>query len=161
MTQTSHQRPDYRSAAAYIDRVDHQSAPVVELVAPTPGPPTATEAALALDGSGGRHPVLRIGLPPLSAVLKAAPYSPLATPSGEVIAREAAALAGNGRLFIVAPTSAPISSLESTRRAHIRGGTGELGMFASFLGALPARFHPVTSRTYPGFAPVTVYVYRG
>jgi hypothetical protein len=161
MTETSHQRPDYESAAAYIDRIDQKSAPVVDLVAPTPGPPTATEAALALDGAGARHPVLRIGLPPLTAVLKAAPYAQLATPSGEAIAREASALAGTGLLFIVAPTSTPIGSLESARRAHIRGGVGQLGMFASFLGALPARFHPITSRTYPGFAPVTVYVYRG
>ena len=82
-------------------------------------------------------------------------------PSGEVIAREAAALAGNGTLFIVVPTTVTIARLETVRRRHIRGGTGALGIFASFLGALPERFRPVTSRTFPGSAPITVYVYRG
>ena len=161
LSQTSNQRPDYQSAAAYIDRTDHGTAPVVEAGAASPGPPTETEAALALDQTPQRHQVLRIGLPPLNAVLHAPAYTRLPVPSGEVIAHEAAALAGNGTLFIVVPTTVTIARLETVRRRHIRGGTGALGIFASFLGALPERFRPVTSRTFPGSAPITVYVFRG
>jgi hypothetical protein len=127
LSQARHQRPDYSAAAAYIDHADSGRAPVVDLVVPTltptPGPPTATEAALALDRPDHPRPVLRIGLPL----------------PGTVVARRASALAGNGTMFIVAPTEVPVSRLE----------------------ALPARFHRVTSRTFPGFVPVTVYVYRG
>jgi hypothetical protein len=161
MTEAANQRPDYQSAAAYIDRLDRGSAPVVDLVAPTPGPPTETEAALALDRARPR-PVLRIGIPPLRAVLAAPPYASLPVPGGEVIAREAAARAGDGLLFIIGPTAVSIGHLEATRRRHVRVDGTELGDFATFLGALPARFHPVGSRTFAGgFAPVTVYVYRG
>jgi 4-amino-4-deoxy-L-arabinose transferase-like glycosyltransferase len=161
LLESSNQRPDYAAAATYIDRTDHQGAPVVVLVEPTPGPPTAIEAALALDGSLRRHPVLRIGLPPLLAVLSAPPYAPLAPLRGEVVAREAATLAGDGTLFVVAPTAATLSRLEALRRRHFRGGAGELDLFNAFLGALPARFRPVAARTFKGFFPVTVYVYRG
>jgi len=160
MTESFAQRPDYQSAAAYIDRRDPGSAPVVDLVAPTPGPPTETEAALAIQRTRPR-PVLRIGIPPLRAVLAAPPYASLPVPGGEVIARQAAALAGHGLLFIVAPTAVSIGHLEATRRRHLRDDGTELGDFATFLGALPARFHPLGSRTFPGLAPVTVYVYRG
>lgn len=161
LSQTQNHRPDYNSAAAYIDRSGYPTAPVVDLAAPTPGPPTETEAALAIEQPGERHPVLRIGLPPLAAVLRAPPYTDLPRPSGLQIGREAAALAGDGELFIVAATTAPISSLESVRRLHVRTGTGNLINFWQFLGALPARFHPVSKRTFDGFLPVSVYLYRG
>jgi hypothetical protein len=133
----------------------------VELVGPTPGPPTELEAALALAGSAARHPVLRVGIAPLKAVLRAPPFSPLPAQPGELVAREAATLAGRGTLFVVAPTAVPISTLEAQRRQHVHSQAGEIGVFASFLGALPARFHPVSARTYRGFIPLTVYVYRG
>jgi 4-amino-4-deoxy-L-arabinose transferase-like glycosyltransferase len=161
MLMSSHQRPDYASAAALIDHTDGAGGPAVELVAPTPGPPTALEAALAFAGSAQRHPVLRIGYPPLRAVLSAPPYAPLQSQPGELVARAAAALAGRGTLFIVAPVSAPITMFEAIRHLHRRDGAGALGEFASFLGALPQRFHPLRSRTYPGLIPVTVSVYRG
>lgn len=161
LSETSNQRPDYQSAAAYIDRTDHGTAPVVEAGSATPGPPTETEAALALDQAHERHQVLRIGLPTLNTVLHAPAYTKLPVPSGEVIAREAATLAGDGTLFIVVPTNITIARLEAVRRKHVRHGTGALGLFASFLGALPARFQPVTARRFPGSAQITVYVYHG
>lgn len=161
MLKTSNQRPDYQSAAAYIDRIDPHGGPVVDLVEPTPGPLTAIEAALALSGSVSRHPVFRVGLPPLRAMLSAPPFAGLAPLPGEVVAREAATAAGDGPMFIVGPTSIPLSALDATRRRHFHGGKGELELFAAFLGALPARFHPVTDRTFKGLLPVTVFVYRG
>jgi mannosyltransferase len=162
LSQARYQRPDYRAAAAYIDRTDPGRAPVVDLVAPTPGPPTATEAALALDRPRDPRPVLRIGIPPIDVVLAHPPYTSLPALPGKVVARQASALAGNGTMFIVAPTAVPISRLEAVRRQHTKStAPGSLALFSEFLSALPSRFHPVTSRTFPGFVPVTVYLYKG
>ena len=134
-------RPDYQDAVVYINRLDPHG-PLADLVAPTPGPPSATEAALTLAGTSHAHPDFRIGLPPLKAVL-------------------AAAAAGNGLLFLVLPSAVSFRTLESTRARHLHDNRSELSTFATFLGALPARFRPETARTFTGFAPVTVYVYRG
>lgn len=161
MLDISNERPDYRSAAAYIDHRDDRGAPVVDFPSATPGPLTATEVALALDGSRQRHPVLRVGIPSLSASLRAAPGAYVPVQPGQVIAREAATAAGTGTLFVVIGTSAPISSLQALRLRHLRGGTTGLGALVGFFGALPARFRPVGARTFPGLLPLTVYVYRG
>ncbi len=161
MVPQTYHRPDTADAIAYIDRVDPRAGPLVDVVAPTPGPPTATEAALGLAGTARLHPDFRLGLPPLKAVLAAPPYTTLPRQTGEQVAREAAAVAGRGHLFIVIPTAVPISALEATRRRHVHDNSGQLGLLASFLGELPARFHPQTSRTFTGLAPITVYVYRG
>ena len=161
MLSSSVHRPDYADAVSYLNRVDPPGGPVAELPAPTPGPPTETEAALDLAAISRQHPVFRIGHPTLAQVLAAPPYAPLASPRGELIAREAAASAGNGPLFLVAPVTVPGSALESLRRRHLHSTNGALGYLASFLGALPARFHLAIARTFPGLLPVTVYVYRG
>jgi Dolichyl-phosphate-mannose-protein mannosyltransferase len=161
LSQSANQRPDYDSAAAFIDRSPAVTAPVVDLAAPTPGPPTETEAALALERPGERHTVLRLGLPPLAEVLRVPAYSNLPVPSGLAVGRQAAALAGQGELFLVAATDLSIRRLQALRKRHLVTGAGPLADFVQFLGALPARFQPITSRTYPGLAPVTVYVYRG
>ena len=159
MLPASHHRPGYADVVAYIDRLSPHGAPIADLPGPSPGPPTETEAAVAL--AGDRHPVLRIGLAPLTAVLASPPYTALPAPSGERTARQAAAAAGRGLLFIVAPTRDLIAALQVVRRRHLHSEAGTLGHFLSFLGALPARFHPVSARTWSGLLPVTVYVYRG
>jgi mannosyltransferase len=160
MTRTVNQRPAYNDAIAYIDRFDPHGGPIADLVAPTPGPPDETEAALNLAGRAKVHPVFRIGLPPLAEVEAAPPYASLPRQTGQQVAREVTKAAGRGPLFIVAPTGAPVASLEATRRQHANSNIGELAIFATFLGALPSRFVPVTSHQFPGFATVTVYVYR-
>jgi hypothetical protein len=161
MVPQSTHRPDYQAAITYIDTVDRSGGPIADVVAPSPGPPSETDAALALAGASWAHPVFRIGVAPLAEVQAAPPYAPLPPQPGEVVARDVAAAAGNGHLFIVAPTSVSIADLEFTRRRHIHSTASALGIFASFLGALPARFHPLKARTFAGFVPVTVYVYRG
>jgi hypothetical protein len=161
MLPARHHRPDYTDAIAYIDSLARNAGPIADVVAPTPGPPTETEAALALAGTAGAHSVFRIGIPPLKEVLAAPPYTSLKPQPGQLVAREVAAAAGDGLLFIVAPTAVPTASLQAARRRRSQANTNELAIFGSFLGALPARFHPVGSRTFPGLAPVTVYVYRG
>jgi hypothetical protein len=161
MLSSSVHRPAYADAVSYLNRVDPRRGPVAELPAPTPGPPTETEAALDLAGISRQHPVFRIGQPTLAQVLAAPPYAPLPSPRGELIAREAAAIAGNGPLFLIAPATVPGSALEALRRRHLHSTNRGLGYLASFLGALPARFHLAIARTFPGLLPVTVYVYRG
>jgi 4-amino-4-deoxy-L-arabinose transferase-like glycosyltransferase len=161
LSQTAQQRPDYDSAAAFIVQHSAPTAPVVDLPAPSPGPPTETDAALALARPGEHHPVLRLGGPPLAEVLRSPAYTSLPAPSGLVVARQAAALAGEGELFLILPARVPIGKLAAARRRHVVSGTGALADLAEFLSALPARFHLVTSRTYPGLFPVSVYAYRG
>ncbi len=160
MLSTARHRPDYGSAAAYIDRASPDGGAAVEFGQSGPGPPTELEAALALAGSARRHPVVRLGVPPLAAVLRARPGHQLASQPGVAVAREAVALAGHGQLLLVTSMTLPIATLEAIRRLHIRADNSVLGALGAFLGALPARFHPVEARTFPGFTPVTVYVYR-
>lgn len=158
---TAQHRSDYDSAAAFIDHHSAPTAPVVDLAAPTPGPPTATEAALTIEQPGEHHPVLRLGLPPLAKVLRSPAYRKLPVPSGLVVARQAVALASDGELFLVVPARLPIKQLQALRQRHVKSGPGPLADFVEFLGALPTRFRLVASRSYPGLFPVSVYTYRG
>jgi hypothetical protein len=160
MLSSSHHRPDYAGAVAYLNHADHSGGPVVEMVALTPGPPTPTEAALVLAATNRQHRVFRIGAPPLRAVLAVPPYTSLPLQRGETVAHEASAAAGSGPLFLVAPISAPSPALEALRRRHLHSTNGDLGLLASFLGALPARLRLTGSHTLPGLLPVTVYVFR-
>ncbi len=154
-------RPNYQAAADYITR--EGSGPVVDWPDISPGPLDELEAALALAGSSRRHPVLRLGIAPLGAVLRAPPFETLPPLPGEAVAREAERLAGDGRLFLVLPDPYPLSALEATRHRHLtsRPTSGILRIFGAFLGALPARFHPVAARTWEGIDRVTVYVFQG
>jgi hypothetical protein len=161
MLSSSVHRPDYADAIAYLNRLDPHGGPIADLPSLSPGPPTETDAAVDLAGVARQHPVFRIGYPPLRQVLAAPPYAPLTPPRGETIAREVAQAAGNGLLFLVAPLPTPGRTLMSVRREHVHSTAGLLEYLASFLGALPARFHLVTERTFPGLSPVTVYVLRG
>jgi hypothetical protein len=154
-------RPDDQSVAAYLNRIDPRGGPVIELPTPSPGPPTAMEAALSLAGAATQHPDFRIGIPTLQSLVKAAPYALVPTPRGETIAREAAASAGRRPLFLVLPGPVPVSRLETLRNRHIHSTAGALGYLGSFLGALPSRLRFAGERTFPGLVPLTVYVLRG
>jgi mannosyltransferase len=189
MLATSTQRPDYQGAAAYLDRTAPRGGPAVEFGALTPGPLTELEAAIALRGSARRHPVVRLGRPPLGAELRVPqdvpPQREAAPRPANLVAREAAAAAGDGVMFLVAPTSAPITALQAIRGLHVGDGIRAeqsltsfldslpecrtqraacdsfIGFPAAFLGALPSRFQLAGARTYQGISPVTVYVFQG
>jgi hypothetical protein len=161
MLPDSVQRPDYQAAVAYMRALAPRGAPVADLPAPTPGPPTGTEAALDLAGVARRYPVSRIGYPTLASVLAAPPYAPLADPSGEAIARQVTMRAHDGMFFIVIPTTLPGPQLMAARKAHAHSTPGPLGYLGPFLGAIPARYSLVAYRTFPGLAPVSVYALRG
>ncbi len=161
MLPTSVHRPDYQAAVAYLRALAPGGAPVADLPGPTPGPPTETEAAIDLAQIGRRYPVSRIGYPTLARVLAAPPYGALPTPRGEATARQVAMRAGRGMFFIVAATAAPGPELITVRRKHFHSTQGPLGYLGSFLGAIPARFHLVAYRTFPGLAPVSVYAMHG
>jgi hypothetical protein len=157
MLKHNQQRPDSLAAARYIDRTAHPRDPVVDGFVITPGPPTELEAALALQPGHANqpHPLLRLGLPPLSAVLAAPPYANLPTPDGGTIARQAiqAAVYGTIYLFTVgAPTPAALQTIRTHRTAF------ETTPLGQFLHALPPRFRFVRWRSFThGFIPVSVY----
>lgn len=157
------QRPDYQAAADYIARTAHADAPVVNWPDYTPGPPNELEVALDLTGQAAQHPVLRLGAAPLPEIEAAPPYTFILPQTGQTVARQAAALAGNGDLFLVVPGVLPISALQAIRARHLTSQRNSTitALFGAFLGALPARFHPVGMRVYPGLHRVAVYVYRG
>src|SRR6202035_9689 len=143
MLDRSDQRPDYNSAVSFIDRVGSSGDPVIDFAPVTPGPLTELDAAFAQAGrsSRWRHPVLRLKYPSLSALLRAPPYAQVPpTPPAAVISR-AAHLARGHLLFVVA-----------------------LGQGRVWPDVLPkllrASFRRVETRTFAGFVPTSVYVFR-
>jgi 4-amino-4-deoxy-L-arabinose transferase-like glycosyltransferase len=102
------------------------------------------------------------------------PYALLpATPAG-VLARQAELGDRDGKLFVIAPGSVPVSAL--LHGAHIDPraalgpvfGSGTSGrLFATisppvsaFVRAISPRFRPIETRTFPGFLPLSLYVFQ-
>jgi mannosyltransferase len=143
MLDPSYQRPDYNSAVSFIDRVGSSGDPVIDLPGPTPGPLTDLDGAFAQTGQSprGRHPVLRLGYPPLSALLRSRPYAPVPPTAPAAVIRQAADLARGRAIFVVAPRQ-------------------EAAILAALLKPLPARFRRVETRTFAGLVPMLVYVFR-
>jgi hypothetical protein len=140
MLDSSYRRPDYNAAVNFIDRVGASGDPVIDLLPATPGPLTELDAAFALAGRSARapHPVLRLGYPPLTALLHARPYAPLSPTPSDVVIRRAVALARGRTLFLV-------------------GFQGEVRLF---LKSIPPPIRAVGARTFPGLVPVSAYVFR-
>ena len=172
---TDFRRSDYDGAAGFIERAGVPGDPVVEVPAFSPGPLTPV-GDVALNRFGqpapGPYRVLRLGAAPLDVALRARPYAPVPVPAPENLARQAGRLARGGTLFLVSPGSAPVSGLrgESAREAGLESAlqgdrrraliTAALSPLGAFLDALPARFRHVETRTFTGFVPVSVYVFR-
>jgi len=149
------QRPNANAAVAFIDRVGTSGDPIVS--APFfANPLSELDVALAGAGQSQRHPVLRLGVPPLAEQL-----SPLSGPHPQPqffglpqtppqeLARQAAALARQGTLFLVfcrypegKPPSLATSNLLKRNRISVD----------LFLRSLPGSFHVVEQVTYPGFS---------
>lgn len=171
---SSHQRPDYRAAVAFINRAGGPTDPIAELPGPTPGPLDEVDAAVAGDGAWmtERRPILRVGEASLAATLAAPPYANLPSPAPATLAARAAALARlGGRLFVVSYGAAPAGAVLRPGRLDPRAafgpvfGTGPSGFLLAalfsrlppFVNALPASFRLVATHTFTGFLPVTVY----
>jgi hypothetical protein len=145
MLDEANRRPDVAAAADYIERTGDPASPVVDVPQFTPGPQTAVEAALAPKGEGlpTMRSIYELGLPSFSDRLelnrRGQSFSQAGPPlSPDEIARAAVRRAGDKALFVVgAPV--PLSVL--------RGFPGPL---ASFLAALPPRFHEVEMRDFAG-----------
>jgi mannosyltransferase len=154
-----HQRPDYRAAAAFIRRGGDRGVAIVEAAAFTPGPITELEAAFGVTGQSPARsdPVLRIGRAPLSVERHAPPYASLPIPSGVAIARRATHRALQGTLFVVTLGAIPAAVLRAQRVSGSASGGG-VGV-AAFLRALPADLRLIQTKTFPGFFPVSVYVF--
>jgi 4-amino-4-deoxy-L-arabinose transferase-like glycosyltransferase len=167
----AHQRPDYRAAARLIVTGGRPSDAVAIVPAPTPGPLSAMDAALAYAGLPNR-PLIRIGSPPLSVLLRAPPYALIPPTPASVLARQAAVVPPGGRLFVVAPGRDPLSKLLNTGRIDpvaVLGpsfGAGASGrIFApvfvplsTFLRDVSPDFGPVQTHVLPGFLRLSVYV---
>jgi Dolichyl-phosphate-mannose-protein mannosyltransferase len=143
--QTDSQRPDYQAAASFIDRTGHAGDPVLDAPAPTPGPLTALDVALSHTELRGRrrHVVLRLGYPPLEAILRAPPYSPVPVTAATAVKDRAERIARGRNLFVVA--FGDRTSVASVTAA----------------GGIAKRFRLVETRTFAGFTPVSVAVFRG
>ncbi len=163
MRQLSYHRPDYRDVASVIDRTGARGSPVVNWPDVSPGPPSELEVALQLQGGASRHPVLRLGTAPVADILRAPPYTTVLPEPGQVVARHAAALAGNGRLFLVVPGPIPVPTLLRTRDQHVTSTAHSniLALLAAFMSALPPRFHLVSSQRFPGVHQPQLYTFQG
>ena len=133
LLQSGHQRPDYDGAAAYVDRIGSPADPILEGPDLSPVAMTGFDVALATapGGSNDKH-VLPV------------------TPPPGALARRVSRLAGGTRpLFLVVPgSSSPIGVL--------RGFSPLSGL----LHALQPRFRFTHARAFPGYPPLSVYVFR-
>ena len=158
MLATANQRPEYDAAARFIESAGDPHAPAVEVPEPTPGPQTALEAALAPRGQAlptGRH-VYTLDLPDSRARFNVVSHGGVLNPSmplpaPQKVARQAARDAHGGTIFLVA------GDLSLAQFRQLPGAVSE------FLAALPAGYHEVESRSFPGASifPLGVHVLEG
>jgi hypothetical protein len=145
MLDRDNRRAEIAAVADYIERTGDPGSPVVDLPQFTPGPQTAFDAGLAPKGEGlpADRSVFDLGLPSFADRLELNRRGESFSQAGpaippEEIADRAARLAGDGTLFFVGPP-APLPAI----RAYP-------GPMASFLAALPPRFHEIASRSFSG-----------
>lgn len=146
LVEDAHRRPDMAGAAMFIESTGEPGAPVVEAPQFSPGPQMAMEAALAPDGAAAPsdRAVFELGTPTLAQRLElnrkgeaSDPAVPAVSPAE--VARQAARIAGDGTIFVVVT---PHVSIDRLRLVP--------GPMATFLNALPRRFHQVDSRAFSG-----------
>ncbi len=136
MLKAQNRRPDYGSAARFIDRTGSPGDPVVETPL-FPNPLSPLDAALGYASpSSERHPVLRIGAAQREAKVGAlergpSPLAPLPVLSTRAVAARAVALSRRGRLFVVALRP-------------------QAGAVDGFLRALGRSYRVVATRRLPG-----------
>jgi mannosyltransferase len=148
-----HQRPDYAAAVGFVERSARPGDVVVDQPFPTPGPLSAVDAAFARRG-GSHPPVLRLGFPSLATELRArrpggvGPCASAFLPPapGRRVAREAAGVARDGRIYLI---GFGLTSLSAPRGTPL----------GAFVGGLPKRFRLVQTRAFPGFGRSTLRVY--
>jgi hypothetical protein len=157
MLEQDSQRPGHLAAAHLIEDHGPPNAPVVESPLLSPGPQFPMEVALAPKGDAvpPDRPVYELARPTIQTRLAdrrrggVGLYPPLPVQPADQIAHRAAAVAGNGPLFLVVPGAGTLSELR-----------GQLSSAGGFLGNLLPTFHEVDSRTFQGFFPISVYVLR-
>jgi hypothetical protein len=155
------QRPDYDAIARYIADTGRGREPVVNQRDLSPGAVDSLDVAFAQLPESQRHPVVRLGAPPLRQILREPPFTPIPSAPGEAVARRAARLAREGMVFVVLPTRVPPAALARVRREHTTS-TRDSSLFeklGAFFAALPARFRLAHVYTTTGFNRPTVYAY--
>ncbi len=159
MLDADHQRPDYAGAVEFVKETGQPGAPLVDDLPYGPGPQTSLEAAAAPRGEARPQgtPILPLAGGTLDVRLELAHrdggvFTLLLPEPPERVAEQAAGIAGSGRLFLAVFGDQTLEELEATP-----------GAAAEFVDALPPRFEPAESRTFPGFAgrPITVHAFDG
>jgi hypothetical protein len=157
MLSKDNQRPDFAAAAHFIEDTGVRGSPVVELPTATPGPQSAVEAALAPKGEPlpRDRRIFVLGFPTLQERIALNRrglnlFVPVPHSTPQEVASDAAALAGDGTLFLV-DERGNLDQLRGSPTTNV----------AQFLAALPPRFHEVDSRTFPGINLVGVHVLIG
>jgi mannosyltransferase len=155
------QRPNIDATVAYIDRVGTDGDPIVSEPF-SANPLSEFDIALADAGLSRYHPVLRLGVPPLSEQLPhlAGPnpqpvFFVLPVTPPQVVARQAVDLAHNGTIFLVSAANSLVFNQAGINRSNLT--------IDAFLAALPARYHVVGHTMFPSYegnVPQSVYVIR-
>jgi 4-amino-4-deoxy-L-arabinose transferase-like glycosyltransferase len=155
------QRPDYDAIAWHIADTGRGREPVVNQRDLSPGAVDSLDVAFAQLPESERHPVLRLGSPPLRQVLRRPPFTHIPSAPGEDVAAQAARRAGNGMLFVVLPGRVPPELIARMRRQRTTSGpeSSIVVKIRAFFAALPARFRLVDVYTTTGFNRATVYAY--
>jgi hypothetical protein len=133
------QRPNYRGAAALIDRAAAPGDPVIDAAVASPGPLSGVDVAL-----DEPHPLFRVGAPqerghPFTVIDRVQP--------AKSVARQAAAAADGRPIFVVSGATAS------------EGRPADTDLARKVAGGLPERYRRVRARTYPGILDVSVLVY--
>jgi len=160
---TGRQRPDYDAIARHIADTARGREPVVNQRDLSPGAVDSLDVAFAQLPASERHPIVRLGSPPLRQVLRRPPFTHIPAAPGEDVTAQAARLAGNGMLFVVLPGRLPPTMIARMRRQRTTS-TPESSIFVkipAFFAALPARFRLVDVYTTTGFSRATVYTFEG
>jgi hypothetical protein len=160
---TDPQRPDYDAIARHIADTGRGGEPVVNQRDLSPGAVDSLDVAFAQLPESERHPVVRLGSPPLRQVLRRPPFTHIPSAPGEDVAAQAARLAGNGMLFVVLPGRVPPGLIASMRRQHTTStpDSSIVVKIRALFAALPARFRLVDVYTTTGFSPATVCTFEG
>jgi hypothetical protein len=157
------QRPDYDAIASYIAERGHGREPVVNQRDLSPGAVDSLDVAFWQLPESDRHRIVRLGVAPLRQIVREPPFTHIPSASGEAVARRAARLAGDGKLFVVLPSDVPAGVLARARGQRVASTRDSpiLEKLGAFFAALPQRFRLVDSYTTDGFNHATVYVYAG
>jgi hypothetical protein len=159
MLDDAYQRPDYKSAAAFVAGRFQPGDRIVENASPQPAPITPLD--VPLDELRESQPdiaeVDRLGIPARELSDAAVQpggigrYAPLPIESARALAERTGNLSGSEKLFVITPGGDPLEIIKIFKDSPL----------AVYVEALPKGVEPVEVETFPGFAGmVSVVVFK-